>query len=144
MSKKILYSLCALLSMMQFASAEVNYHVYSEEYSNCMKNASQSGNYETCYQNEYYDLKRQLKEIKQKIAQVSDFKEYNLSDKSILTNVEDMEKYMELYCEYMQYASNRQQSMFECRMKQLNFIYVDLYKLYEAAISKNKPKSFLN
>ena len=124
------------MSVSQSASAEVDYRVYSEEYDNCIKTASQSGNYETCYQNEYYNLKRQIQDIKQKLLQVSIFKEYNLSDKSIITNVQNMENYTELYCEYMQYASARQQSMFECRMKQLNFMYVDLYKLYEAAMSK--------
>ena len=137
MNKKILYpALGILIGMGHLASAEVNYREYSEEYNNCMKAASQSGNYETCYQNEYYNLKRQVKEIKQKIALVKDFSEYNASEKSILTNVENMENYMELYCEYMQYASDREQSIFECRMNQLNFMYVDLYKLYEAAISK--------
>lgn len=138
--KKTLSLVLLSLLFSKVGYAEVDYGEYSEEYFQCIKENQQMGQYDMCYQEEYYRLKKQLDEIKIKLQQVPAFGMYNQGENSLIKNAEYMEKYGDLVCEYMQLASEKNDSLIACKLEQLNFLYVDLYKLYEAALNQNKMK----
>ena len=119
------------------SKAEVDYREYSEDYNYCLREEESTKQRDKCAQEEYYRIRKSLVEIQNKLLQVPEFQVYNRGNNSLLKKVNNMEQYGFLYCEYMQAASEQQTSLPECLLQQIDFLYVDLYKLYQE-VSKNK------
>lgn len=116
--------------------AEVNYRVYSDDYTNCLKENSYPQQSDKCAKEEYFRIRENLIQIQKDLYQVPQFQSYNNGQDSLLKNIKNMEQYGMIYCEYMQAASEKQSSLPECMMQQINFLYVDLYKLYQEVNKK--------
>lgn len=122
-----------------FVKAEtIDYGVYSDEYNNCLSsNFSEGMDTKSCDIEEYYRIKQALLDIQNKLKAMPVFAEYNhVKELSLFENIPAMEKYNELFCKINASIINDENSISQCQLQQINYLYVDLYKLYEVQATK--------
>ena len=129
-----------LLLSTKVGYAEVDYRVYSKEYNECMAQNERTGNYEQCYHREYIATKKEVVSLLKKIQLEPEFQNINRSGAALIKTASIMNKYNELFCEYILSASKKERSLKECQLEQMNFLYVDLYKLYNELQSKKQRR----
>ena len=143
MKKYMMYTLPLWLAGNVWAAEPaVDYGVYSEEYNQCRAEEEDGSGFERCATDEYYRLQRQIEKVKIDIKASPAFASYNNTELSLVKNAENMQKYNDLYCKYMQTAADGETSLIRCKLDMANMLYVDLYKIYEA-INRKQSKSAL-
>jgi len=138
MIKKYLPCILAILVAGTAQAEGINYGTYSEEYYDCLRNSTDGETNKNCYTEEYYRIRRQIDDLKQKIKATPEFAEYNNTELSLPENIDNMQKYNDLHCKYMNAASENHMFIDECKMNMANFLHVDLHKIYEAIKSKRE------
>jgi len=144
MKKYWLYLAPCLLAFNTLAD-EVDYGVYSETYNKCLADSQDSQAIENCHIEEYYRIKKEINILKDKLSKTPEFFQENKTELSLPDNIENMQKYSDMYCKYMLAANAGNGTENECKLNMANYLHADLYKIYEAIQQKrqkNNPHSW--
>ena len=140
--RKYLMLTAALLYSGLAQAESLGYGDYSKEYTECMRAipldiSDSMPLMEKCRTEEYERLQEKIKDLENTVKTLPQFNKYNNTDGlSLSENIRYREKYAELYCNMDMDIRKNSRSWNDCRLEQMNNLYIDLYNLYETAIRR--------